>query len=68
MVTVANAVLTDTSQKWVSCRGASSAETNDAPNLGDQLLVHLASHVAGQLAADVRKGVLTSFVAGEVVG
>ena len=40
---------------------------NQTPHLGDQLLVHLAGHVASQLAADVGKSVLTRLVGVEVV-
>ena len=40
---------------------------NQTPHLGDQLLVHLASHVASQLAADVGKSVFTRLIGVKII-
>ena len=40
---------------------------NQTPELRNQLLVHLASHVTCQLSTDVAQSVLAGFVAAEVV-
>ena len=45
-----------------------SGLANKTPELRNQLLVHLASHVTCQLSTDVTQGVLAGFIPREVVG
>ena len=64
--TVTSPVQVETSQTWVSFRGAPSAETRPQ-TLRDQLLVHLARHIASQLAADVGKSVFTRLIGVKII-